>query len=121
MKRKFLAGLTAALIAAAVSPAAFAQTSGKLTPASAPQPAAARPAVAPMNSLPVPDKGSFRILLSGMEVGTEQFETAASGNTWIVRSEAILRLPQSPESRASGELHFAADGTLLCYKWTAQA
>ena len=69
----------------------------------------------------VPDKGAFRILLDGAEVGTETFETAASGNSWIVRSETVVRVPGAPETRSSGELRISADGTPLSYKWSAQA
>jgi len=69
----------------------------------------------------VPDKGAFRILLEGAEVGTETFETAPSGNSWTVRSETVVRVPGAPETRSSGELRISADGTPLSYKWSAQA
>lgn len=71
--------------------------------------------------LPVPDKGTFRILLSGTEVGTEQFETEASGDARIVRSEAVIRAPGEPETRSSGELRVNVDGSPLSYKWSSQA
>jgi hypothetical protein len=118
MNRTFRAATTAAVIAAAFSAAAFAQTAPKVTPASAPQPAAPRPAA--MSALTAPDKGEFRILLGGVEVGTEQFEVAESGAARIVRSETVFRAPGQPESRSTGELHLAADGTPLGYKWSAQ-
>jgi len=76
---------------------------------------------ATQNPFLVPDKGTFRILLEGAEIGTEQFETAPSGNVWTVRSETVVRVPGSPETRSSGELRISADGTPLGYKWTAQA
>jgi hypothetical protein len=71
--------------------------------------------------VPVADKGAFRILLEGAEVGTEQFETEPSGDAWVVRSETVIRIPGQPEARSSGELRISADGTPLAYKWSAQA
>lgn len=126
MNRARLAEIAAALIAAVFSAAAFAQQAPKVTPASAPTPAptatstpAPRPVIS--GSLPVPDKGTFHILLSGTEVGTEQFETSAVGNVRVVRSEAVIRAPGQPETHSAGELRVTADGSPLGYKWTAQA
>jgi hypothetical protein len=114
MKRKLFAATAAAVIAAALSTAAFAQSTLKLASASA----ASRPALS--TSLPVPDKGSFRILLSGAEVGTERFEAQADGNVSVIRSETVVRAPGQPETRSAGELRVAADGAPLGYTWTAQ-
>jgi hypothetical protein len=69
----------------------------------------------------VPDKGAFRILLQGAEVGTETFEIAPSGTSWTVRGETVVRIPGAPETRSSGELRVSADGTPLSYKWSAQS
>ncbi len=121
MKGTLLAEVVAAVIVAAFSAPVFAQTTPKLTPASSPSPATTPKAAVSQNVLPAPDKGTFRILLSGAEVGTEQFETQAVGSTRIVRSETVLRAPGQPEARSSGELRVAADGSPLGYKWTAQA
>jgi hypothetical protein len=119
MKRRLLAaGGAAAVIAAAFSAAAFAQTTPKVTPAS--QPVAAPRAAAPV-AFPVADKGTFRILLAGAEVGTEQFEASAAGGARIVHSETVLHAPGQPETRSMGELRVSADGVPLNYKWTAQA
>jgi hypothetical protein len=121
--RIFISGMSVAL-AATLSAAAFAQTTPKPTPASAPAnaPRAAAPRAAAVSiSLPVPDKGAFRILLAGAEVGTEQFETQAAGDARIIRSETVLHVPGQPESRSSGELRVSADGAPIGYKWTAQS
>ena len=118
MKRTFFAGTATALIAAALSAPTFAQTTPKLTPASSPA-TAPKPAVS--QSALLPDKGTFRIFLNGAEVGTEQFEAQAAGSARIVRSETVLHIPGQPETRSSGELRVAADGSPLSYKWTAQA
>jgi hypothetical protein len=118
MNRTSLAA-TAAVLAAACSAATWAQTTPKVTPASAPQPAAARAAM--VSPLPVPDKAVFRILLSGVEMGTERFEATASGENRIVRSETVLHVPGQPETRSTGELHLSPDGTPLGYQWNSQA
>ena len=69
-----------------------------------------------------PDRGKFRILLSGSEVGTEEFEISADGDNWVARGEAVIKGGQgAPDQRASGQLRFAADGTPLHYDWSAQA
>lgn len=68
-----------------------------------------------------PDKGKFRILLNGSEVGTEDFEIAPEGDKWIARGDAIIKGgPGGGEMRSSGQLHLAADGAPLHYDWTAQ-
>ena len=123
MNRARLAGTAAALIAAAFPAPIFAQTAPKVTPASASpstSTSAAAPRAAVSISLPVPDKGTLRILLGGMEVGTEQFETGAAGNVRIVRSETVLHVPGQPEMRSAGELRVTTDGSPLAYQWTAQ-
>jgi hypothetical protein len=113
----------AAVLAAVFSTAAVAQKTPKLTPASASSAtgAAVKPNALVSGLLPVPDKGAFRILLDGKEVGSEQFEIQASGENRIVRSEAVIRAPGQPETRSSGELRVAPDGSPLGYKWTAAA
>ena len=121
MKRTIFAGMAAALIVAAFSAPALPQTAPKLTPASSPSNPKAPTAAVLQTSLPVPDKGTFRILLAGSEVGTEQFESESSGSARILRSETVLRAPGQPESRSSGELRVAADGSPLGYKWSSQA
>jgi hypothetical protein len=67
-----------------------------------------------------PDKGTFRILSGSAEVGTEQFELAAAGNAWVVRSESVIRVPDSGETRSTAQLRFAANGMPLHYDWTSQ-
>ncbi len=106
--RTLFASTTATLIAAILALVSSAVVLAKPTPQAA------------ATLRPVPDKGAFRILLSGAEIGTEQFEMAATGNTWVVRSETVIRVPGEPESRSTGELHVSSDGTPLGYKWTAQ-
>jgi len=101
--RTFVAGTTALLLTAALAALGWAQAPGA------------------QNTSPIPDKGAFRVLLNGAEVGSEQFETAASDNVWIAKGESVTRVPGEPETRSSGELRISADGTPLGYKWSAQA
>ena len=67
------------------------------------------------------DKGKFRILQAGSEVGTEEFDFSSSGNAWVAHGEAVLRIPGSGETRSSGQLRVAGDGTPLHYDWSAGA
>jgi hypothetical protein len=117
MNRMLLAGAAAALIAGALWAPAFAQKTPTPIPVSEPVPA---PRASAAISLPVPDKGTFRILLSGAQVGTEQFEATAVGSARVFRSEAVIHVPGQPESRSSGELRVGPDGSPLGYTWTAQ-
>ena len=110
MRRVLLAEIAAVVLTLASPHALLAQP-----------PAQASPPAPTASPAPVSDKGVFRILSGGVEVGAEQFEMVPSGNFWIVRSETVVRVPGEPEMRSSGELRISADGTPLGYKWTAQA
>ena len=102
----------------AVTGLAFAFAASLMAAARAPQPTPRSPAdsAAAFAS----DKGKFRILQDGAEVGTEEFELAPAGNAWLARGDATLRVPGSSEARSSGQLRVAADGTPIHYDWTAQ-
>jgi hypothetical protein len=65
------------------------------------------------------DKGKFRILQGGTEVGTEEFSFSPDGNDWIAHGDAVLHVPGSPETRSSGQLRLSANGTPLRYDWSA--
>jgi len=68
-----------------------------------------------------PDKGKFRILQNGSEVGTEEFELAPAGDSWMARGDAVIRGGSGAgDMRSSGQLRMAPDGTPLRYDWTAQ-
>ncbi len=68
----------------------------------------------------VPDKGKFRILQNGNEVGTEEFELTPTGDAWMARGDTVIRGSDSGDMRSSGQLRLSADGTPLRYDWTAQ-
>jgi hypothetical protein len=68
-----------------------------------------------------PDKGKFRILQQGQEVGTEQFEISPSNGGWMFRGDAVIHASGAGDTRATGQLRLAADGTPIRYDWTVQA
>jgi hypothetical protein len=68
----------------------------------------------------VPDKGKFRILLEGHEVGNEEFEISPSGMNWKAHGSTTAHAPSGEEIKASGQLTLSPDGTPLHYDWTAQ-
>jgi hypothetical protein len=72
------------------------------------------------NSAFTPDKGKFRILQQGNEVGTEEFDLQPSGNTWVMNDQTVIRVPGSAETRTSGQLRISADGSPQHYTWNSQ-
>lgn len=68
-----------------------------------------------------PDKGKFRILQQGNEVGTEEFSFAPSGNVWVMEDETVIRVPGGVEMRSSGQLRVSPDGTPQHYSWNTQS
>ena len=67
-----------------------------------------------------PDKGTFRMLQQGKELGTEQFEISRAANGWIFRGDASIHA-QGGDAHSSGQLRLTADGTPIHYDWTVQA
>jgi hypothetical protein len=85
--------------------------------------ASAVTAKAPANAPSVfaPDKGKLRITMSGQPVGSEDFEIAASGDTWLERSSMTAHAPGSTDVKSAGQLRLSADGSPLRYDWSAEA
>lgn len=79
-----------------------------------------QPSSAPSSAL-APDKGKFRIVLGGQEVGSEEFEISMSEGKWIVRGTTEAQAPGGVQMKTTGELHLSADGTPIHYAWTADA
>lgn len=67
-----------------------------------------------------PDKGKFRILLEGHEVGNEEFEISPSGVNWMARGSTTAHTPDGGDYKATGQLTLSPDGIPLHYDWTAQ-
>ena len=68
-----------------------------------------------------PDKGKFRIVLNGQQIGAEEFEISGSGNTWTARGSTAAQVPGGTEIKATGQLKLSADGAPIRYDWSAQA
>jgi len=66
-----------------------------------------------------PDKGRFRILVNGQQVGKEEFEIAASGDKWVARGTAEVQSGQT-NTHVTGTLELRSDGTPLRYEWSTQ-
>ena len=67
------------------------------------------------------DRGKFRILLDGQQVGSEEFELSPSEGTWLARSSTVMRVPGSDDVKSAGQLRVAVDATPIRYEWSAQA
>jgi hypothetical protein len=67
-----------------------------------------------------PDKGKFRILVNGAQVGTEDFEISPGGLGWIAKGTSEIHPAQGPVQRVTGTLQLHADGTPGRYEWSAE-
>jgi hypothetical protein len=67
------------------------------------------------------DKGKFRIMQQGAELGSEDFDLTPAGGGWVAHGDATIRVPGSGSTRSTGTLRLAADGSPLHYDWSAQA
>lgn len=81
---------------------------------------AAHPGRAAVNSGLSPDKGKFRILVNGAQVGTEEFDISAGGLGWVAKGTSEIHPAQGPVQRVTGTLQLHADGTPGRYEWTAE-
>jgi hypothetical protein len=66
-----------------------------------------------------PDKGRFRILVNGHQVGKEEFEIAESGGQWVARGSTDLESPQTG-THITGTLELRPDGSPIRYEWSTQ-
>jgi len=67
------------------------------------------------------DRGKFRLISDGQQVGTEEFSVVPSGGDWISRGSVEIKVPGAATTQVSGELRLAADGRPLSYQWTSQS
>jgi hypothetical protein len=67
----------------------------------------------------VPDKGRFRIMSGGQQVGKEEFEIAPSGGNWVARGTTEVK-SGSVIDRVTGTLEMRADGSPVRYEWSTQ-
>ena len=68
-----------------------------------------------------PDKGKFRDLVNGKQVGSEEFDIAPSGGAWVVRGTSEVKAAQGPETHITSLLQLRSDGAPLHYEWTTAA
>lgn len=67
-----------------------------------------------------PDKGKFRILVGGAQVGTEDYEITPNGGGWLAKGTSEIHAANSPVQRVSGTLQLHADGAPAHYEWSAE-
>jgi hypothetical protein len=67
----------------------------------------------------VPDKGSFRILLNGQQMGKEEFEISPNGGDWVAKGTSEVQTPDGA-THVSGSLELHADGIPVRYEWSTQ-
>ena len=102
-------GLAACAAALSPLPSSFAvNRSGKLLLA-----------VPPAAAMFAPDKGKFRIMVGGQQVGKEEFEIAQNGANWVARGVSELKTPEGA-THVTGTLDLHADGTPAHYEWSTQ-
>lgn len=66
-----------------------------------------------------PDKGTFRILVNGDQVGKENFEVASDGANWTVHGDTEIRSGKTV-THISGALTLRQDGRPLHYEWLTE-
>lgn len=63
------------------------------------------------------EKGKFRIVVGGQQVGKEEFEIGQSGGIWVAHGTSEIQSPQGV-SHVSGTLSLRPDGTPVRYEWS---
>jgi hypothetical protein len=70
-------------------------------------------------SIFTPDKGNFRILVSGQQIGKEEFEIGPNGGDWTAKGTSEIQSTDGV-THVSGTLQMHADGTPVSYEWSTQ-
>jgi hypothetical protein len=65
------------------------------------------------------DKGNFRILANGQQVGKEEFEINPSGGDWVAKGTSEIQTADGV-THVSGTLQLRADGTPVNYEWSTE-
>ncbi len=66
-----------------------------------------------------PEKGSFKILVNGQQMGKEDFEIGQNGGNWVAKGSSEIQSADGV-TRVSGTLQLHADGTPVSYEWSTQ-
>jgi hypothetical protein len=70
-------------------------------------------------SLFTPEKGNFKILVNGQQIGKEEFEIGQNGGNWVAKGNSEIQTPDGA-TKVSGNLELHADGTPVSYEWSTQ-
>jgi len=73
----------------------------------------------PSASAFAPDRGKLKITVGGREVGTEEYDIAASNGGWVARGNTEIKSAQGT-THVTGTLSMNADGTPVRYEWSTQ-
>jgi hypothetical protein len=65
------------------------------------------------------DKGTFKILVSGQQIGKEEFTIAPNGSDWTAHGSTELQSPKG-NTHVTGALVVHADGVPVRYEWSTQ-
>jgi uncharacterized protein YaiE (UPF0345 family) len=110
MKQTICVAMAAALLAVmAALPASNGSAANRL----------AAPAGAKSGALFVPEKGNFKILVSGQQIGKEEFEIGPNGGGWVAKGNSEVQTADGM-TKVSGSLQLNADGTPASYEWSTQ-
>jgi hypothetical protein len=90
-----------------------------------PTPGSAGPTPRLLLPLPVSDpgsisaqKGKFRDMIAGKEVGSEQFDISSSDGGWLAQGNVSVHTAEGSETRITSQLQLAATGAPVHYEWT---
>jgi hypothetical protein len=114
MTRARMRAFIACAIVGALALLAAAENSPARTPAPASPATSLKSA-----SLFAADKGSFRILVNGQQMGKEDFEISPSGGNWIARGTSEIQTADGT-THVTGTLELHADGTPVRYEWSTE-
>ena len=69
-----------------------------------------------------PDKGTFKILVNGQQLGKEEFSIAPGGGPgdWVARGDSQITAADGTKTSVTGTLEFRPDGTPVRYEWSTQ-
>jgi hypothetical protein len=70
-------------------------------------------------SVLTPDKGNFKILVNGQQMGKEEFEISSNGSDWVAKGTSEVQSTDGL-THVSGTLQLHADGTPVSYEWSTQ-
>jgi uncharacterized protein YaiE (UPF0345 family) len=76
-------------------------------------------AAAKSNALFVPEKGNFKILVSGQQIGKEEFEIGPNAGGWVAKGNSEVQTADGM-TKVTGSLQLNADGTPASYEWSTQ-